>query len=111
MAQGDTITITDNGDGTYSVATQEQTPDADDGSGAPGGAQGAPAAPGQGSAPDDGSDAPQTANSVADVLKLVKAELTEGGTSSQAMWQQEASGRDPSSGTRNPGQPGPAMSM
>jgi len=90
MAQGDTITIQDNGDGTYSVQVQEAQGDADDGQ--------------------DAGDQPQTVSSVKDVLKLVQQELTEG-SNPQAAWQAEAAQRDPTSGQRQPGGASPIQSM
>ena len=96
MAQGDTITITDNGDGTWSVEIDDQ--DADQ--------QGAPSGPDD--AAENGNTA--TAHSPAEVLQNVKAELEENGQDGASMWKQEAAKRG-ASGMPAPGGGGPAMSM
>lgn len=87
MAQGDTITITDNGDGTYGVQVSEATPE-------------------QGE--DQGSDAPQTLKSVEEVCQFIEQELGE--DDSQSAWADEASQRD-DTGQRKPGAPAPKMTM
>ena len=99
---GDVITITVNGDGTFTVSTQSSDND-----------------------PNDPADQPQTLNSVAQVLAAVKAELTEpdangGSVANPGAWNAAAATRDSSgkrpkgagpSGSPGPQGGGPSMSM
>lgn len=84
MAQGDTITVTDQGDGTYQVQISDSDSD------------------------DQSEQQPQVAKSVDEVCQIIQQELSEG-ADPQAAWAAEAKGRD-ASGLRQPGA-GPQLSM
>lgn len=89
MAQGETITITDNGDGTFAVQVTGGAPE-----------------PGE----DPSADAPQTLKSVEEVCRFVEQELGEDDSGAQSAWADEASQRD-STGQRKPGSAAPKMTM